>query len=66
MTEKFSCVLGTAKPVIAMVHFGALPGSPLVALFRERHDFKLGDTVNLRSTRFTFSFEDGANDLATA
>lgn len=29
MTEKFRRVFGTAKPVIAMVHFGALPGSPL-------------------------------------
>ena len=29
MTEKFRRVFGTGKPVIAMVHFGALPGSPL-------------------------------------
>ena len=29
MTEKFKRVFGTGKPVIAMVHFGALPGSPL-------------------------------------
>jgi membrane complex biogenesis BtpA family protein len=29
MTEKFRRVFGNKKPVIAMVHFGALPGSPL-------------------------------------
>lgn len=29
MTEKFRRVFGNSKPVIAMVHFGALPGSPL-------------------------------------
>ncbi len=29
MTTKFERVFKTAKPVIAMVHFGALPGSPL-------------------------------------
>lgn len=29
MTEKFRRVFGAGKPVIGMVHFGALPGSPL-------------------------------------
>lgn len=29
MTENFSRVFGAQKPVIGMVHFGALPGSPL-------------------------------------
>lgn len=29
MTAKFRKVFGPTKPVIAMVHFGALPGSPL-------------------------------------
>jgi membrane complex biogenesis BtpA family protein len=29
MTEKFGRVFGAKKPVIAMVHFGALPGAPL-------------------------------------
>ena len=29
MTAKFRQVFGVGKPVIAMVHFGALPGSPL-------------------------------------
>lgn len=29
MTEKFRRVFGETKPVIAMVHLGALPGSPL-------------------------------------
>ncbi|MDQ6435003.1 BtpA/SgcQ family protein [Mesorhizobium sp. LHD-90] len=29
MTQKFRNVFGAGKPVIAMVHFGALPGSPL-------------------------------------
>ena len=29
MTAKFRRVFGNGKPVIAMVHFGALPGSPL-------------------------------------
>lgn len=29
MTAKFKRIFGTGKPVIAMVHFGALPGSPL-------------------------------------
>ncbi len=29
MTEKFRRVFGNGKPVIGMVHFGALPGSPL-------------------------------------
>jgi uncharacterized protein len=29
VTEKFRRVFGPGKPVIAMVHFGALPGSPL-------------------------------------
>ena len=29
MTEKFKSVFGTGKPVIAMVHLGALPGTPL-------------------------------------
>ena len=27
--QKFEAVFGTSKPVIAMVHFGALPGTPL-------------------------------------
>jgi uncharacterized protein len=35
MTEKFKAIFGQTKPVIAMVHFGALPGSPL-------HDAKGG------------------------
>lgn len=35
MTEKFRRVFGTGKPVIAMVHLGALPGAPL-------HDPKAG------------------------
>ena len=29
MTAKFKSVFGIKKPIIAMVHFGALPGSPL-------------------------------------
>ena len=29
MADRFRQVFGTAKPVIAMVHFGALPGAPL-------------------------------------
>ena len=29
MTAKFRRVFGAGKPVIAMIHFGALPGSPL-------------------------------------
>jgi uncharacterized protein len=29
MTRRFRQVFGTVKPVIGMVHFGALPGSPL-------------------------------------
>ncbi|MGZ2257258.1 BtpA/SgcQ family protein [Roseobacter sp. A03A-229] len=29
MTERFRAVFGVEKPVIAMVHLGALPGSPL-------------------------------------
>ncbi len=29
MTEKFRQVFGAGKPVIGMVHFGALPGTPL-------------------------------------
>lgn len=29
VTQKFRNVFGAGKPVIAMVHFGALPGSPL-------------------------------------
>ncbi len=29
MTARFRKVFGTSKPAIAMVHFGALPGSPL-------------------------------------
>ena len=29
VTQKFQKVFGAGKPVIAMVHFGALPGSPL-------------------------------------
>ncbi len=35
MTAKFKAVFGNGKPVIAMVHFAALPGSPL-------HDAKAG------------------------
>lgn len=35
VTAKFKRIFGTGKPVIAMVHFGALPGSPL-------HDPKSG------------------------
>ena len=35
MTAKFKKVFGTQKPIIAMVHFGAMPGSPL-------HDAKAG------------------------
>ena len=29
MTQNFKTVFGTGKPVIAMVHLGALPGAPL-------------------------------------
>lgn len=29
MTDRFRAIFGTAKPVIGMVHLGALPGSPL-------------------------------------
>lgn len=29
MTESFNRIFGTSKPVIGMVHFGALPGTPL-------------------------------------
>ena len=29
MTEKFKRIFGTSKPVIGMVHLGALPGTPL-------------------------------------
>ena len=29
MTPRFKSIFGTKKPVIAMVHFGALPGAPL-------------------------------------
>jgi membrane complex biogenesis BtpA family protein len=29
MTEKFKTVFGAVKPIIAMVHLGALPGTPL-------------------------------------
>jgi membrane complex biogenesis BtpA family protein len=29
MTAKFRCVFGAGKPLIAMVHLGALPGTPL-------------------------------------
>jgi membrane complex biogenesis BtpA family protein len=29
VTQKFRAVFGAGKPIIAMVHFGALPGSPL-------------------------------------
>src|SRR5688500_13570311 len=29
MTERFRAVFGERKPVIGMVHFGALPGAPL-------------------------------------
>ena len=29
MTDKFRSVFGSTKPIIAMVHFGALPGAPL-------------------------------------
>ena len=35
MTSKFKTVFGDKKPVIAMVHLGALPGSPL-------HDYEGG------------------------
>ena len=35
MTAKFKKVFGGQKPIIAMVHFGAMPGSPL-------HDAKAG------------------------
>ena len=34
MTDKFRRVFGSGKPVIAMVHLGALPGSPLHDLSR--------------------------------
>ena len=29
MTARFRAVFGAGKPVIAMVHLGALPGTPL-------------------------------------
>jgi hypothetical protein len=29
VTQKFRRVFGAGKPVIGLVHFGALPGSPL-------------------------------------
>ncbi len=42
--EKFRQVFGTAKPVIAMVHLGALPGSPL-------HDTEAGLAGLVESAR---------------
>jgi membrane complex biogenesis BtpA family protein len=42
--DRFRQVFGTAKPVIAMVHFGALPGSPL-------HDADAGLDGLLAGTR---------------
>lgn len=44
MTSSFKRVFGDGKPVIAMVHFGALPGSPL-------HDAKEGLEGLVRSAR---------------
>ena len=44
MTEKFRRVFGVKKPVIAMVHLGALPGSPL-------HDFDAGVAGILEGAR---------------
>ena len=43
MKEKFFKLFKTAKPIIAMVHFPALPGSPL-------YDSKLGLDYILEST----------------
>jgi membrane complex biogenesis BtpA family protein len=47
MTARFRAVFGEAKPVIAMVHFGARPGAPL-------HDAERG---------LEGLFEDAARDL---
>ncbi|WP_306120120.1 MULTISPECIES: BtpA/SgcQ family protein [unclassified Roseitalea] len=44
MTERFSAVFGTAKPAIAMVHLGALPGTPL-------HDHRAGMQAIVEAAR---------------
>lgn len=47
MTEKFRRVFGNRKPVIAMVHFGALPGSPLYDAERGLDGILAGVTADL-------------------
>jgi predicted TIM-barrel enzyme len=44
MTAKFKTVFGEGKPVIAMVHLGALPGSPL-------HDHEAGVEAIVENAR---------------
>lgn len=44
MTSKFKTVFGDKKPVIAMVHLGALPGSPL-------HDYEGGVEAIIEGAR---------------
>ena len=44
MTAKFKSVFGAGKPVIAMVHLGALPGSPL-------HDYEGGIEAIVENAR---------------
>src|SRR6058998_2503272 len=53
MSDNFRRVFGTRKPVIAMVHLGALPGSPL-------HDSQGGANALVQAARQDLSALQGA------
>ncbi len=62
MTEKFSRVFGRSKPVIGMVHIGALPGSPLHDPALDLFDAARADLLALQAAGFDAVMFGNEND----
>lgn len=62
MTEKFSRVFGRSKPVIGMVHIGALPGSPLHDPALNLFDAARADLLALQAAGFDAVMFGNEND----
>ena len=62
MTEKFSRVFGRSKPVIGMVHIGALPGSPLHDPALDLFDAARADLLALQAAGFDGVMFGNEND----
>jgi len=62
MTEKFKRVFGTPKPVIGMVHIGALPGTPLYNPELDLVEAARADLLALQSAGFDAVMFGNEND----